>query len=182
MIIVGDSLIELIGFFFILILGTLAHFIYEWSGQKKLYAIFFAVNESTWEHIKLAIGPTLLWMLIEIPFIGSNPNFIFAKAVSLLVMILFIPLFFYGYQLITKKDLLYLDILDFILAIALGQYASWTILNMPPTGKLTSFISLNIIIIITIIYLTRTYKPIKNFLFKDPITGKYGVVRKKVKS
>lgn len=175
-------MIELIGFFFILILGTLSHFIYEWFGRKKILAIFFAVNESTWEHIKLVIGPTLLWMLIEIPLIGRNPNFLFAKATSLLIMILFIPLFFYGYQLITKKDIFYLDILDFILAIALGQYVSWIILNMPPASKLTSFISLNIIIIISIVYLTKTYNPLRNFLFKDPVTGKYGIVRNKVKS
>ncbi|MBQ3433320.1 hypothetical protein IJG22_03470 [Candidatus Saccharibacteria bacterium] len=34
------------------ILGTLAHFVYEFAHHNKTVGIFAAVNESTWEHIK----------------------------------------------------------------------------------------------------------------------------------
>lgn len=47
-----------IGFIVISIVGTLLHFLYEMSGHNKIVAIFAAVNESTWEHIKIALTPT----------------------------------------------------------------------------------------------------------------------------
>ena len=40
-----------------LILGTLLHFTYEWSGENPIIALFSAVNESIWEHLKLAFYP-----------------------------------------------------------------------------------------------------------------------------
>ena len=42
---------------FVMILGTLLHFTYEWSGGNLLVASFSAVNESTWEHLKLLFYP-----------------------------------------------------------------------------------------------------------------------------
>src|SRR5574344_3127500 len=117
-------MLEFYGFLFILILGTISHFLYEWLDHKKAASIFFAVNESTWEHLKLIVFPFLIWLLIEVPIISNNPNFLFAKFISLIVMLLFIPIFFYTYHSFTKKDLLFLDILDFTLAIALGQCLS----------------------------------------------------------
>ena len=41
------------------ILGTILHFLYEWSGDNKIIASFSAVNESTWEHLKLVFFPTI---------------------------------------------------------------------------------------------------------------------------
>ena len=37
----------------VLISGVLLHFAYEWSGNNPLVGAFSAVNESTWEHLKL---------------------------------------------------------------------------------------------------------------------------------
>ena len=47
------------------IIGTLAHFLYDLTNHNKFIGIFAAVNESTWEHIKIAMTPTLLWGLID---------------------------------------------------------------------------------------------------------------------
>lgn len=33
-------------FFFVAVFGTLLHFLYEWSGQNALAAIFSPINES----------------------------------------------------------------------------------------------------------------------------------------
>lgn len=168
-------MIELIGFFFILIMGTLSHFFYEWSGHKKIFAIFFAVNESTWEHIKLALGPTFLWMLIETPFLELNNNFLLSKLVCLLTIIIFIPVFYYTYRAIFKKNIFLLNILEFILAIALGQTLSYIVYNSPVVSPIICYISFLLINIILILYLTCTYYPPRNFLFQDPINKKYGV-------
>jgi hypothetical protein len=45
---------EIIGIVFIVLAGGLLHFVFEWSGSWRPLAIIAAVNESTWEHLKLA--------------------------------------------------------------------------------------------------------------------------------
>ena len=44
--------IKIIGFFIMMCLSFLSHFMYEWC-DNFLFSIFFPVNESIWEHMKL---------------------------------------------------------------------------------------------------------------------------------
>lgn len=168
-------MIELIGFGVILIFGTLSHFFYEWSHHKKIFALFFAVNESTWEHIKLGLSGTFLWIIIELFFFKIDAAFLFSKLVSLLAIIILIPLFYYGYRLIFKRSIFILNILEFILTIALSQLFAYLIYSYTSLPTYFSYILLPLIVIIFIAYLWFTYRPAKTFLFKDPINNKYGI-------
>lgn len=168
-------MIELYGFIFIVIFGTLAHFIYDWSNHNKYIALLVAVNESVWEHMKLIVLPSLIWLLIEIPFIGSNSNFMIAKLVSLMTMLFFIPVMFYLYQLIFKKTNLVFDIIEFVVAIALGQYFSYLVLNMNSFNRTLSFICLLIYIFIDGYFLIATIIPGKSKIYKDPRNNKSGL-------
>lgn len=165
----------LFGIVFIIIIGTLSHFIYEWSGYNKLMGLFVAVNESTWEHIKLAIFPALILMLIQYFYFKKSNNFFLGIFLSILAMILFIPAFFYSYQLIIGKDILVLDLLDFVLAVILGQYIFYKTMNINEVKKIYKIASIVGIFIILICFFTFTYYPPHNFLFKDPITNNYGI-------
>ena len=168
-------MIELYGFIFIVVLGTLAHFIYDWSNHNKYLALLVAVNESVWEHMKLIVFPSLIWLLVEIPFIGSNPNFMMAKLVSLLTMLVFIPVVFYSYQAIFKKTSLIFDIVEFVVAIGLGQYFSYLVLNTYALPKVLSFVSLVIYIFIDGYFLIATLMPGKSEIYKDPRNNKSGL-------
>lgn len=42
-------------FIFIAIVGTLLHFVYDWSGQNPAVGIIAPVSESTWEHLKRSL-------------------------------------------------------------------------------------------------------------------------------
>ena len=42
---------EIAEFIFIAIVGTLLHFVYDWSGQNPAVGIIAPVSESTWEHL-----------------------------------------------------------------------------------------------------------------------------------
>ena len=53
----------IIGIIFVSAIGTLWHFVYEWSGQNFIVGFFFPVNESTWEHMKMLFFPMLLYSL-----------------------------------------------------------------------------------------------------------------------
>ena len=156
------------------IVGTLAHFLYDISNHNKIVGLFTAVNESTWEHIKIAITPTLLWGLYDGYIYGSNPNYFTAKIVSLLVMTLVIPLIFYFQKIILKKDYVIINILSFYIAIILGQLSFYKILDLMPLDYIYIYISVIALFIFFDCYLLLTLLPLKNFLFKDPITNKYG--------
>lgn len=168
-------MIEVIGTFFIIIIGTISHFLYDWFNHNKIIGYFTAVNESTWEHLKLVIAPSFIWLIIECHFYYNNPNLFFARFISLMIMIIIIPIIFYSYTYFTKKPILFIDISSFIISIIIGQIIFSKIINITVSTILTNHIGIIGLILIFLIYITSTYVPIKIFLHKDPITNKYGI-------
>ena len=55
---------EIVGFAVTGLLGTLLHFVYDWTGEMRVAAAFSAVNESTWEHMKLLFVPFLVFTVV----------------------------------------------------------------------------------------------------------------------
>ena len=51
----------LVGVPVLFLAGTLLHFLYGLSGEFFLVGLLAPVNESVWEHLKLALWPTTLW-------------------------------------------------------------------------------------------------------------------------
>lgn len=85
-------------FLFISVLGVLLHFTYEWSGDNPIVALFSAVNESTWEHLKLLFFPMLLLTIIELLFTEKRQlpsNYLFARTIGILSGMAFIVIAFY---------------------------------------------------------------------------------------
>lgn len=164
-----------IGIIIIFLVGALLHFVYEWSHHNKLVAIFAAVNESTWEHIKICMTPTLLWSIYEISVYGFNWNFLFAKSMCLITIILLIPILFYSYTIFTKKAILIIDIICFLITVICSQYVFKYIIELTDYSNIFNYISIGLIILELLLYFYLTYNPIKNFIFKDPITNKYGL-------
>ena len=156
------------------LIGTLSHFLYDISNHNKFIGLFSAVNESTWEHIKIALTPTLLWSLVDAIKYGSKQNYFLAKFTSLAVIIVLMPLLFYGYQLFTKKDIAIFDILIFYIVITASQLIFYYIINMSNVNNTIKYLSLIGIFIIFAGYLIHTTLPGKGFIFKDPITNNYG--------
>lgn len=108
----------LIGIIFVLTTGTISHFVYDWSGQNIFIGFFFPVNESTWEHMKLVFFPMLLYF----PFIlrqvkQTTPCITTAYLFATLFGTLLIPVLFYTYSGILGYNLLWLDLLTFVLSV-----------------------------------------------------------------
>lgn len=164
-----------LGFLFISLIGTLLHFTYDLTNHNKLVALFSAVNESTWEHIKIALTPFFIWSLVDGFIYGIHPNYFLAKAGGALTIIILIPLLFYSYKSILKKSLLGIDITIFYVAILLGQIVSYFILKINPLSFIYSYLSIIILFIIFGLYLTLTLAPVETNLFLDPISKKYGI-------
>ncbi len=159
---------------FIFIFGSLAHFLYDLSHEKKILGIFTAVNESTWEHVKIAITPTLVWSLLDGFFYGENPNYFTAKLASLLILTFTIPIVFYSYTRVTKKPIFPLDIIIFLAAITLAQFTFTGIVNLPPAPYLGTYLSAIGCFAFFGAYMTLTLMPLRKIPFKDPVTGQYG--------
>ena len=155
-------------------IGTLAHFVYDWSHQNKIVGMFTAVNESTWEHTKIALTPTFLWSLYDGFFYGQNPNYFLAKVSSLFVLIIVIPAIFYSYRAFTKKSFLIVDIGNFYISIVLSQLVFYVLIMTTSQPYAVNYLSCLVLFIIFGCYMTLTLEPLRTFLFKDPISGKYG--------
>lgn len=156
------------------ILGTILHFTYEFSNYNKFVGIISAVNESTWEHIKMGLTASLFYSIPDTALYIKSPNYLFAKFISLLIIIILIPLIFYGCKLIIKKQILLMDILNFYFSIIVSRIVFYKLLS---SNIQLSIIGLIGIIIIIISYSLFTLYPPKIFLFKDPITNKYGMLK-----
>jgi len=170
---------EIIGVLLSIFIGSALHFVFEWSGYQKIVALIAAVNESTWEHLKLGFWPLLFWTIIEyFVFRKKIRNFFFSKFMTLLSFCISVPLIFYTYTFILGDNYLPLDILTFIISVILGQYFGYKIMTSSKNYNLEK-IGVILIAIMVIKFLLFSYFPPKILLFKDPVTSGYGIVNNK---
>ncbi len=167
--------VRILGLLFTFICGTILHFTYQLSNKNKLVGLFSATNESTFEHIKMGLSARLMYFIIELHFLSSNTNYYFSIMIELLIITVTIPLLFYGYKLITKKSILIFDIAIFYLAILTAAIAGIKVLMGTRVGAFINYHSIIVIILFIGAMIFYTLKPTHNFLFKDPITKKYGM-------
>ncbi len=163
-----------VGLGFVLVFGALSHFFYEWSGYNEIVGFLFPANESTWEHLKLSIFPTFIFFIFG-SFFMKSPNYIFAMFITLLTPIILIPLVFYGYTAISGSSILVVDIITFLISVSIAWLFCFLILQQKKLNKWFNIIGIIGILIILVCYLTFTINPPQIFLFKDPITGGYGL-------
>lgn len=109
------------GIVFVLLLGTLSHFFYQWSGKNFLVGLFFPNSESTWEHMKLLFIPMVLWLLFCSFWLKEDADCILPGFLcGLLIGTAAIPVLFYSYTGILGKDLFVLDLLVFVSSVLLA--------------------------------------------------------------
>ena len=160
---------------FIAVIGTLLHFVYELSHHNKHVAIFAAVNESTWEHIKICMTPTIIWCFYDWYTYGWNSNYIIGEALCFLTMMLLIPILFYSYTAFTKKSILWVDVICFYITVICSRLVFNHIINLTVLPNIYTYLGIILLIIEIGTYAVFTFHPLKNFIFKDPITHKYGL-------
>lgn len=163
------------GFLFISALGTLLHFLYDWTGGNQVIAAFSGVNESTFEHLKLFYWPFLIFAIFECLKYGKNiTGFWFIKLKSLLLSLTFIVAFFYTYRGIFGFNIDTLNILDFFIAAALSRIYEM-VAKRKIYSKRLDIISFALIIIIGVLFVIFTFYPPRIALFADP-KGFYGIL------
>jgi hypothetical protein len=161
---------------FIIFLGSALHFTFELSGGQPAVGIFSAVNESVWEHLKLAYWPTLFYALIGYVFLRKQASNLFpAKALGACLSILIIPIVFYGYTSITGESIFAVDISTFIVAVIIGQTASYKLLTYKKLPRYLNVISIAVLTILALAFALFTFYPLHLPIFKDSGAGNYGI-------
>ncbi len=167
---------ELAGIVFIVIVGSLLHFTFELSGHHPVVGAFSAVNESVWEHLKLGFWPALLWALIEYRYIKkSTNNFFVAKTAGIYVIPIVIPILFYSYTAVLGESVLVIDILTFVVAVIVGQLVSYKLLNYRELPDMLNTIAPVALVLLAVAFVLFTFYPPHLPLFRDPVTGDYGI-------
>lgn len=165
---------EILSTIFIMILGTILHFTYEWFNNNVVVGAFSAVNESTWEHLKLLFFPMLLTTIIGyILFKKDITNYLCAKTRGIIAALAFIIIFFYTYTGIIGTNFAILDIGSFFIAVILGEYVTYKSINSKPYCN--NIIAIIILLILFTFFIAFTFLPPHIGLFKDPISGMFGI-------
>ena len=159
---------------FTITLGTVLHFTFKWSSENLYVGAFSAINESTWEHLKLLFFPMLITTIIGYFYIGNNiSNFLCAKTIGIIVALLFTIIFFYTYTGILGTNFAVLNIVTFIFAAIIGEYFSYRIIISD--FSCNPKISIIFLIVLFFSFLIFTFFTPQIGLFKDPLSGKYGL-------
>lgn len=174
---------ELVGVCFVSVAGTLLHFLYKWSGHKRLVGLMAAVNESTWEHLKLLFFPMLFYTIIQYALWGRMlSSFLFAKSMGILAGVFVIVAVFYTYTGIWGANFLPLDIATFFVGVFLGFGVS-TRMMVGGMFQEKGFQVAGILLLMAecIAFLLCTRYPPHIGLFCDPGSGNYGYPPKQKK-
>lgn len=164
------------GFVFVSIVGTLWHFIYQWTGGNRLVALVCPVNESPWEHLKLLWFPFLLWCLITLHSTKNQPGAWARHCAGALTGIGVITAFFFTYKGIIGRDIMVLDILSFILGVGC---AFWVDTVLTRNGKLQTksaqTVGILILMAVSALFMLFTFYPPKIAWFFDTQSRIYGI-------
>ncbi len=170
--------LSIIGFFVIVFLGTLLHFAYDFFNNNLFIASFSAVNESVWEHLKIAVMPTFVWTIIELIVLKYRQDNLWSSLLLKIITIMsIITLGYYGYTYILEKHFLLIDILLFCIAILFGQIVAFKEIKAKKININYEEISKYLVLIIFLMFVFFTFLPPKLDLFKDEVTSTYGVFK-----
>ena len=164
--------IKFIGVIVIFLLTILYHFLYNWL-PNPVFSVFFPVNESIWEHMKLLYSGIFTWGVIEYFILRkkgiSYRNFfstLFLEMVTsiMIYLIMYLPLYnVFGESMVISISLL-------IVVIILEEIFSYSKEN-----RILDRISILFIVLGFVVFLCFTYDPPRNYIFYDVVSNKYGI-------
>ena len=163
---------------FVAILGTLLHFAFDWTQGCILVTPISAVNESTWEHMKIMFFPMLIYTLIQARFFAKDyQNYWTIKCIGTLVGTLLIPILFYLLNAILGNTPDWLNVLIFFISLGVAFLIEGILLKsqrLPLTNQTMPKIILGIIACLFFLF---TFFPPKLPIFLDPISRQFGILK-----
>ena len=155
--------------------GTILHFLYDWTGGSIWVSPFSGVNESTWEHMKLLFWPLFLFGLIQRPFFRERVNYWCVKLAEILLGLVLIPVLFYAYNGVFGKSPDWVNISIFYITAALVFLFEWRAFKKNWLSCKHPRLAFAAICLMVVLFVVFTFEPPQIPLFRDPLTGTYGI-------
>lgn len=163
------------GFAVAAILGTILHFLYGMTRENVLAAPFSAVNESTWEHMKILFIPLFFFALIQSRYFKETKNFWCVKLVGTLAGLILLPVLFYTYNGTFGKSPDFVNIgIFFVSAVAVFLLEAQLLKNETFRCK-RPWLPFLLLCLILGLFVLFTFNTPQIPLFKDPVSGGYGI-------
>lgn len=168
----------LAGFAWTAAAGTLLHFAYEQSDGQVLAAVISAVNESTWEHMKLLFVPMFLFSMVQMGFLGKfYPNLLAVRAVSVSAGLVLVPVLFYTASGVLGRELPWgIHAVGFYLS-ALAAF--WLDCRLLRQGRFDApwqqVAGLAALWVLAFAFVWCAFRPPQLGLWQDPVTGGFGI-------
>lgn len=166
---------QLCGFAAITLSGTLLHFLYEFSGENIIFSPISGVNESTWEHMKLLYFPMLVFALFQSGFFGMYKGFATVKLIGTVTGLSLIPIIFYTYNGAVGKSPDAVNIAIFFVAAGVALAIEGYLLKRDAFSHTSPVLPTILLLTIGVLFVVFTYHAPRLPLFRDPITGAYGI-------
>ena len=153
---------------FVAVLGTLGHFFYQWSNHNRYVGFFFAVNESTWEHMKLFFFPALFCYIALCLFKRNHePCILYAFPKAIFLGTFLIPALFYTYSGILGFHVSFLDISTFYVSVFFSFFYLYK--STVAVKKLQYSPMANVaLLFLAFLFISFTYSPPDLGIFKIP--------------
>ncbi len=166
---------ELLGFAVTSLGGTILHFLYDWLGESVWIAPFSAVNESTWEHMKLLFWPMLLYAIAQSFFFRERKDFWCIKLKGTLLGLVLIPIIFYTYNGVIGRSPDWFNIAIFFISAAIAYISETRKFNSDKRCRIPRKFALVTLTVIATMFVAFTFATPELNIFRDPITGNYGI-------
>ena len=155
--------------------GTILHFLYDWLGEAVWIAPFSGINESTWEHMKLLFWPMLVFALVQSMLFRERKDFWCVKLRGILWGLTMIPVLFYTYNGAIGKSPDWLNISIFFVSAAVAYIYETRLFNQKRLLCKQPKFAIATLCAIGLAFIVFTLQPPEIGIFRDPITGAYGV-------
>ncbi len=166
---------ELVGLTVVSVFGTVLHYLYEWLGEAVWIAPFSGVNESTWEHMKLLFWPMLFWAAVQSLFFRNCPAFWCIKLRGIMLGISLIPLIFYTYNGVIGKSPDWINIAIFFISAGIAFFYETLLFRKGVTDYRHSLLSILLLCGVGLLFVIFTFFTPELNIFRDPVTGSYGI-------
>ena len=166
---------QLLGFSVTSFGGTILHFLYDWLGEAAWIAPFSGVNESTWEHMKLLFWPMFIFAIAQSFYFKERKDFWCVKLKGILLGLVLIPILFYTYNGAIGKSPDWLNIAIFFVSAALAYLYETRQFNNERAFCKNPKRALIVLCLIALLFVIFTFVTPEIGIFRDPITGGYGI-------
>lgn len=162
-----------LGILVVAILSVPFHFLYEWLGEHLIIGIFFPINESIWEHLKLVYWPLLFWWGFGYLAFKDKKNLSFVKwltaaAISLGISMLFIVSWYYTWVNAFNVESSIIDIGSLFLAVPISQLLAVHVYKVVQPRKFYALLAAIFILTFAGLFIWFTFSPPELPIFIPP--------------